>query len=93
MEIKTNFHNYPILYWDDLSKKEQQKFNYLDDPMENGYMFFRYKKQVYSLESFLACTHEGFKNWDGYHSDTYFSGILVKYNDDEISLKVATYYS
>ena len=93
MQIKTNNRSYPILYWSDLSLKEKKEFDYLKDPEENGYMFFRYKKQVYSIESFLACTHEEFKGWNGYHSDSFFSGILIKFNDDEVSLKVAIYYS
>lgn len=93
MQIKTSNRAYPILYWNNLSKKEKKEFDYLDDPEENGLMFFRYRKQAYSLESFLACTHEEFKDWNGYHSDSFFSGILIKLNENETTLKVAIFYS
>jgi hypothetical protein len=31
--------------------------------------------------------------WDGYHSDSFFSGVLVKYSRCGDAVKVATYFS
>ena len=37
--------------------------------------------------------NQPFKDYDGYQNDSFFSGILVKYNNDGDSLKAASYYS
>lgn len=70
--------------------------------------FFKYKGQVYHLDEFsrivpavysgydpmALCDFDGkFKGWQGYQSDNYFSGILVKYDDDFESVTVGFYYS
>lgn len=96
--IKTN--NVPRFVIDayELTKKEQKEFDYLEwDKLETGEYsrsFFRFKGQLYDLGEFMRCpSTEWFKGWEGYFSDSAFSGILIKYTNDFESVIVATYYS
>ena len=92
LQIKTNNQPRPLLGWDELTSKEQKEFDWIEDPMDTGLDFFRYKGWVYSLEEFLVAPYPDFEGWDGYHSDSFFSGILVKYDGDE-QVILATYFS
>lgn len=68
--------------------------------------FFRYRGDLYDLGQFMRviphgsksshptdCDNDAFGGWDGYQSDSFFSGLLVKYVDDGEALVVARYYS
>ncbi len=56
---------------------------------------FRYKGNVYFLSEFLLIQGSNpFKDFDGYFSDSSFSGILIKIVDsNEGTLKAYTYIS
>jgi hypothetical protein len=98
MTIKTNRHHYPILNWVDLSPEEQSNFDYLNsEDRQAEAEFFRYRGNVYDLGEFIHpqsfnCETE-FLKWDGYQSDSFFSGILIKFVDGFESVIVATYFS
>jgi hypothetical protein len=97
MNIKTNHHRYPILSWFDLSAKEQKEFEYLDtEDRKLDASFFRYKGVVYDLGEFIVIPQQatGLEKWDGYSSDSFFSGVLVKYVEDiHDHVIVGTYFS
>lgn len=93
LEITTNNQPRPLLGWDDLTSKEQKEFDWIEDPIETGFDFFRYKGSTYSLQEFLVAPYPDFEGWDGYHSDSYFSGILIRIVEDGDAVVVATYYS
>ena len=91
LTIKTNNQFRELLYWHELTEKEQTEFDY--DGAEDS-TFFRYKGYTYTLCDFMRVEREGpFKGWDGILSDSFFSGVLVKFSDDGDAVKVATYYS
>ena len=84
MKIKT-------IYWYDLTDAEQGKHaNDYDGVKEST--FFRYKGLIYDLGEFLSARGNGAHSlvnaWDGYHNDSFFSAILVKYSDDGDAVKV-----
>jgi hypothetical protein len=68
----------------------KSEFDYLAwDKIEQGEdsaSFIRYKGEWYDLGDFQPASHgewfDPFPGWDGYISDTFFSGILVKYVPD-----------
>ena len=68
--------------------------------------FFRYRGELYALDQFcrvispdaqrchpMECAEPAFQGWDGYLSDSFFSGMLVKYADDFERIVIATYTS
>lgn len=84
----------------DLTEKERKEFDHLDwnalEAGEYGRSFFRYKGEVYELDDFQRVPDGLFdpgSYWDGYISDSFFSGILVKWTDDLEQIVVGRYYS
>lgn len=98
LTIKTNNIPRPVIYAYELTAKERVEFDYYDIADLEMRRFFRYKGNVYDLAEFMRVTDtmkncHGFNGWDGYYSDSFFSGILIRYADNFESVIVATYYS
>jgi len=93
MQIITNNMPRLMLYANELTDQERINFDYMED-IETG-DFFRYKGQVYSLDEFIRTgNNEALKEWDGYSSDSFFSGVLIKLCDEDSDrIIVGTYYS
>ena len=90
MKIKTNHHFRPVLYWHDLEANEQSKLADDYETIQES-TFFRYRGHVYDLGEFMSARGNGFRlfpNWDGYHNDSFFSAVLVKYSDCGDAVKV-----
>lgn len=95
MKIITNNQPRQLLGWWDLTDNEKQEFDWLETEEEQcSTEFFRYKRQVYTLEEFvLPCRDGALSDWDGLHATSAFSAVLIKYthgHDDEIV--VGRYY-
>ena len=71
-----------------LTPAERAEFDYLDwdaiDAGNDSARFFRYRGQLYDLsDGFEVSMPEGTPGrWDGFQSDSFFSGILVRFVDD-----------
>ena len=67
-----------------LYSKLREKFNYLTEQQFDETEFFKYKGEWYSVYDFLRIDAQSplHSKWHGYSSDTYFSGVVVKYNYD-----------
>jgi hypothetical protein len=85
--IKTNNHLRPVLYWHDLTEKEQAEIVDNYDTVKDG-TFFRYRKEIYDLSDFVRVGEDLESDWDGCMSETVFSAVLVKYSEDGDFLKV-----
>jgi len=85
LQIITNNHRREIVYYWELTQTEQGDFDWIEDSEDNDYMFFRYRGCTYCLSDFMRVEGNApaeFQKWDGYNSDSFFSGILVKWLDD-----------
>jgi len=92
MKITSNFQPRDLVsYWDVPPAILADQFDYLE---EGEGSFFQYKNHWYSLDNFLK-VQDGLlsRHWDGYSSDSYFSGVLVKLTPDCESVIVGTYIS
>lgn len=95
--IQTNNQPRDILSWYDLTPAEQKEFDYLE---EGEGSFFRYKNQAYDLGEFMRIDaniaphpqRDGWEKWHGYASDSYFSGVLVRYTSDYDQVIVGMYF-
>tara|TARA_R100001086_G_C11747349_1_gene234283 strand:+ start:195 stop:479 length:285 start_codon:yes stop_codon:yes gene_type:complete len=89
MKITTNHHYRTILSFFDLTKKEQNEIKDNYDTIEES-SFFRYRGLVYDLSEFMSnYDNTPFCNeWDGYHNDSFFSAVLVKFSDNNEAVKV-----
>ena len=92
MKIYSNYQPRPLLDWSELTPEQQSEYDYLLDNDGISTMFFKYKGDIYCLDDFSwvslsSLTQQGKPRipnfWDGYMSDTFFSGVLIKYHHDE----------
>ena len=94
VKIITNNKPRDIVHGFQLDDKARKEFDYLSDDDFLNNEFFLYKGQYYDLNEFVRVRDiDELKGWSGYSSDSYFSGVLVKYCNDYESVIVATYYS
>lgn len=85
----------------ELTAEERAEFDYLDwSAMERGEdsaSFFRYRGRLYDLGEFEWTGALGYpewvKAWDGIQSDSFFSGMVVRYVENFERVIVARYYS
>jgi hypothetical protein len=89
LTIVTNNIPRDVLDGSELTDAERAEFDYLDWPAiergEDSASFFRYKGQVYDLGEFDRWSgpeDSPLAAWHGFVSDTYFSGVLVRYVED-----------
>ena len=88
VEIKTNHHVRHVLDGSELTLGERDEFSYLDwDKIDDGTetaIFFRHKGELYDLGAFLILDvppGSPFANWDGVHTDSVFSALVVRWTD------------
>jgi hypothetical protein len=89
LTIRTNHVPRDVIEAYELSADERAEFDYIDWPAvergEASASFFRYRGQLYDLGEFevwdnpASPTRQG---WDGFRSDSYFSGLAVRYVDN-----------
>lgn len=64
----------------------REEYDYLTDDEFNETEFVKYKNNVYAMSDFMRNNDHPdseFSKWDGYIADTYFSGVLVKYVEED----------
>ena len=87
LKIRTNNVPRKLVYGYELSAKEREDFDYIDTEDFDSHYFVRYKGSLYDVNEF--CTTHGMPKdsplteWDGYHGDSYFSGILIRFTEDD----------
>ena len=100
LTIKTNHRPRDLQTIFDYSIPQQVKirkqFDYYSEEELAELALFDYKGSIYSLDDFMWL--EGInplkvQGWEGYSSDTYFSGVVVKFTEDNEQVIVGTYYS
>ena len=80
ISIISNNQERPVIDWHDLTPKQQSEFNY--DSAEES-QFVIYKGWPYDVAEFMAVRHnDELSAWHGYSSDSFFSGVLIKFAPD-----------
>ena len=80
ISIISNNQERPVIDWHDLTPKQQSEFNY--DSAEES-QFVIYKNWPYDVAEFMAVRHnDELSAWHGYSSDSFFSGVLIKFAPD-----------
>jgi len=97
MEIITNNVPRDILQGYELTDAEKREFDYVNWfavlAGEENAEFVRYKGTLYHLQDTERVTNNLFPNWDGYVSETFFSGVLFRYVNDFEQIICGRYYS
>jgi hypothetical protein len=88
-----------LLYGYELPKKQRKEFDYLTDEEFDTRNFAKYRGNYYDVGEFQRVpsikSEDGpaFVKWDGYMSDSYFSGVLIKLSSDGEQYKIGMFYS
>jgi hypothetical protein len=72
----------------------KKQFDHLYDSKAHD-SFFKFRGYWYHLSDFMLTEKDEEllrAGWQGYHSDTYFSGVLIKLSSDGESYIIGTYY-
>ena len=91
-------------YFNELPVKRQRELlkeappeNAPDNPPYDNYIIYRVKNHLehYHLNDFqrIDSFTTNFKDWDGVHPDSFFSGVLIKISEDGEQYKIGRYYS
>lgn len=86
--IKTDHKARPLLWLGDLTAKERAEFDYVPDD-DCSDRFVRYKGWVYDVYDAQHIHYETwgvnaepFKGWDAIVSDSFFSGVVFKFDSN-----------
>ena len=91
ISIISNNQERPVIDWHDLTPKQQSEFNY--DSAEES-QFVIYKNWPYDVAEFMAVRHnDELSAWHGYSSDSFFSGVLIKFAPDCDTVIMGRYIS
>ena len=66
------------------AKKLREQFDYLTDEEFEVTDFIQYRGYFYSLGDFMRASDDAtgdLSGWDGYASDSFFSGVCIKFHD------------
>ena len=86
MKIITNNVPRNMIYGYELTDKQKQDFDYIDDI--DSHDFVKYKGMVFDVSEFMITDLEG---WDGVSGQSYFNGYLIKVVDSD-SVIMGSYY-
>ena len=82
----TNHHPRPIIDGWELAPTERQSFDYIDWPAvergEDSASFVRYQGELIDLGDVMRAGEDmRALGWDGFNSDSFFSGLAFRYMD------------
>lgn len=95
LQIISNNQPRQIILGFELPKSKRKDFDYIkSDEDFNNNQFVQYRGDYYNLDEFMRIENNSeLKNWDGYSSDTYFSGTLIKLCEDGDFVIMGRYFS
>ena len=99
LTIKTNNVPRNYSYGSDFNGKKRQEmleeFDYLTEEDFNQHRFVNYKGIWYDLCDFMLVRDNELKKlkWDGISTDSFFSGVIVRYVEDDEQVVMGTCFS
>ena len=92
LEIKTDHKWKQFKYGYDVEKRKDYKYYDWMDENDKGDGWIIYHRRLYHISDFMRIENiPEFSGWNGYHSDSFFSGVLIKLSDDGERYKIGTY--
>lgn len=96
LTITTNNHWREVLHGFMLTEKQREDFDYIDDI--DSHTFIKYKGNILDpefmrIDSTMLLHNPEFKGWHGYMSDSFFSGLLIRYSECGDAYQIARYIS
>jgi hypothetical protein len=99
VRILTNHHRRELLSWDELPEQERERFDYVTGEDRWSPRFVHYRGSWVDVSdmdgsAWSIGVPEEFRDWAAYASDSFFSGVLVKFPDlpDCDTVVIGRYY-
>ena len=101
MKVISNYHWNNLVYGYELTDKEKSEFDYISDEDIDSHNFIRYRGNVIDPSEFMATPNNEparqelneLSTWHGYQSDSFFSGLVIRYSSDFEQYQIGTYIS
>jgi len=101
MLIITNHHWKSFLYGYELTEAEKAEFDYIPESEIDTHDFIRYRGNIIDPGEFMVTPNNeparqelnDLCTWHGYQSNSYFSGLVIRYSDDMEQYQIGTYIS
>ncbi|CAB5237915.1 hypothetical protein UFOVP142_6 [uncultured Caudovirales phage] len=90
LKVITNNVPRDLLTWGEIPESARAKFDYIKEDDRWDYRFFSYRGQWYDANEFMRNNAPSLdRKWDGLNSDSFFSGIAIRYVQDYERIVVA----
>ena len=94
VKITTDGKGRNLLYGYELPKKQRKEFSYLEDEEFGSHSFVKYRGYYYDVSEFMRVEgNSELRKWDGYHADSYFSGVVITISKDGEKYKIGRFTS
>lgn len=101
LTIITNRQPRELVSLNDIPRRFHSDFDHLDGEEKYTPRLVKYKRIYYDVGEFVRTPQDEaprqnlnqLSAWDGYQSDSYFSGVVIKWCDDYERVIVGRYYS
>lgn len=97
IRIKTNRQWRQFLYGYELTEKQAADFDYIDSEDFPTHNFIKYKGMIYDYGEFMTCStlprDNPLTDWHGHHSDSFFSGVVIRTSSDGEMYQIGTFYA
>lgn len=83
IQVISNYHYRDLLCWYDLPESEREDFDYVEEEERVSLRFFKYRGVWYDSYEFYAEVPPNIPgSWNAFQSDTFFSGVLIRFSND-----------
>jgi hypothetical protein len=98
IEITSNYQRRHLVCFHEIPEKYHSDFDYIEEEEKYNARFFCYRGHCYDIYEFMRIETDMMPGpyrmpnyWHGYQSDSFFSGIVVRYCDDYESVIVGLF--
>jgi len=95
MDIITNKHWRQFKYEYEVPEEELEYYDHLTEDFGRYDGWISYRDRWYHVSDFMRLDDRSpfNNNWHGYHSDSFFSGVLIELSDCGEMYRIGTYIS
>ena len=97
MNITTNYHWRSLMYGYDLPASAREDFDFIQDLDSASFIHYRGQYyafcEIFRIDSVMRLHAPELNGWCAYQSDSFFSGIVIRFSDDDETYQIGTYTS
>lgn len=79
------------LDWNELTPKQQNEFDWMDEEKRLDEFFIPYRGNIYAFSEFLRFESENVGEWQGYQTQSAWDAVVVQCNPDDLTFRMGRY--